>query len=121
MHFGRVLTFVCLCSIAVPAFSIVTVSSPSNGNTSISPVPFIATGSSPACSRGVAAMGIYTAPGVLAYTVKGSRLDTFLNMNSGTYNVTVKQWDKCGWATGTKVGLTVNGTTTKKYVFSDLQ
>jgi len=121
MHFGLLLTFVCLCLFAAPAFSIVNVSSPTNGNTSTSPVHFVATGSSPACSKGVAAMGIYTTPGVLAYTVKGSKLDTFLTMNSGTYNVTVKQWDNCGWATGTKVALTVSGSTGKTYVFSDLQ
>ena len=67
-------------------------------------------------------MGIYTAPNVLAYKVNGSSLDTNLNMNSGTYNVTVKQWDNCGWATGTKVAFTVNGSSSKKaYVFSDLQ
>ena len=66
-------------------------------------------------------MGIYTAPSVLAYKVNGSKLDTFLNMNSGTYNVVVKQWDNCGWATGTNVALTVSGSTSKAIVFSDLQ
>lgn len=67
-------------------------------------------------------MGIYTAPNKLAYTVKGSKLDTSLNMDSGTYNVVVKQWDHCGWATGTNIALTVKGSSTSKtYVFSDLQ
>ena len=122
MHSVRVFALVCLFAFAVPAFSIVTVSSPTTGSTSTSPVHFVATGSSPACSKGVAAMGIYTAPNVLAYKVNGSSLDTNLNMNSGTYNVTVKQWDNCGWATGTKVAFTVNGSSSKKaYVFSDLQ
>ena len=120
MHYGRLLTTVCLCWFALPAFSAVTVSSPSNGSTSTSPVHFVATGSSPACSKGVAAMGVYTAPNVLAYKVNGSQLDTMLPMNSGTYNVVVKQWDNCGWATGTDIALTVNGSS-KQYVFSDLQ
>lgn len=70
-------------------------------------------------------MGIYTAPSQLAYSVKGAKLDTFLPLNSGSYNVTVKQWDNCGWAAGTKVALTVTGssgsTSGKAYVFSDLQ
>ena len=121
MRFCRWFTAVCLFASALPAFSVVTVSSPVSGSTSTSPVHFVATGSSPACSKGVAAMGIYTAPNVLAYTVKGSSLDTNLNLNSGTYNVTIKQWDNCGWATGTKVAFTVNGSSSKAYVFSDLQ
>jgi hypothetical protein len=121
MRFGRWFSFVCLFIIALPAYSSVTVSSPANGTTSTSPVHFVATGSSPACSKGVAAMGIYTAPNHLAYTVKGPNLDTKLTMNSGTYNVTVKQWDHCGWAMGTKVALTVKPSSSKTYVFSDLQ
>src|SRR5216117_2957870 len=110
MRFCRWFALVCLFALALPAFSIVTVSSPATGNTSTSPVHFVAAGSSPACSKGVAAMGIYTAPNVLAYKVNGSNLDTNLNMNSGTYNVVVKQWDNCGWATGTNVALTVSAT-----------
>src|SRR5947208_1161767 len=121
MHSVRVFALVCLFAFAVSAFSIVTVSSPTTGSTSTSPVHFVATGSSPACSKGVAAMGIYTAPNVLAYKVNGSSLDTNLNLNSGTYNVVVKQWDNCGWAAGTNVALTVNGSSSQAYVFSDLQ
>src|SRR5215470_1906740 len=121
MRSCRLLIVVCSFLFTLPVFSAVTVSSPSNGNTLSSPVHFVATGSSPACSKGVAGMGIYTAPYVLAYKVKGSKLDTFLNMNPGAYNVTVKQWDNCGWATGTKVALSVNGSTGKTFVFSDLQ
>jgi len=121
MRFCRWFTAVCLFALALPAFSIVTVSSPGNGSTSTSPVHFVATGSSPACSKGVAAMGIYTAPNVLAYKVNGSSLNTNLNLNSGTHDVTIKQWDNCGWAAGTNVAVTVNGSSSKAYVFSDLQ
>jgi hypothetical protein len=67
-------------------------------------------------------MGIYTTPYQLAYHVNGSNLDTNLNMNPGTYNVVVQQWDNCGWTATANVALTVSGTTTAKtYVFSDLQ
>src|SRR5215470_1765752 len=122
MHFGRLLIIVCLCSFVPSAFSSVTVSSPSNGSTSSSPVHFVATGSSPACANGVAALGIYTSPGVLAYKVNGANLDTNLNMNPGTYDVVVKQWDNCGWATGANLTVIVSGTLPQKtYVFSDLQ
>src|SRR3989442_5394394 len=122
MSVGKLYAVVCLCAVFVlPAFAGVTVSTPGSGATVGSPVHFVATGSSPACSKGVAAMGIYTAPNVLAYKVNGSSLNTNLNLNSGTYNVVVKQWDHCGWAAGTNVALTVNGSSSKAYVFSDLQ
>jgi hypothetical protein len=121
MRFCRWSTVVCLLILALPAFSTVTVSAPTNGATTTSPVHFVATGSSPACSRGVGAMGIYTAPNVLAYKVNGSKLDTQLTLSSGTYNIVVKQWDNCGWSAGANVALTVSGSTSKAIVFSDLQ
>jgi hypothetical protein len=63
---------VCLgATLASPAFANVVVASPNNGATVSSPVQFVATGSSPACNKGVAATGIYTAPGVLAYVTAG--------------------------------------------------
>lgn len=52
-------------------------------------------------------MGIYTAPGVLAYKVNGAQLNTNLNMNSGNYNVVVQEWDNCGWSAKTPIALTV--------------
>jgi hypothetical protein len=54
-------------------------------------------------------MGIYTAPGQLAYTVNGAQLDTYLNMNSGSYNVVVQQWDNCGWSSTAPLSLSVGG------------
>jgi hypothetical protein len=62
----------------------------------VSPVHFVASASAPSCNQGVAAMRIYTAPGVGAYTVSGGSIDTYLKMASGTYNVVVQAWDNCG-------------------------
>ena len=70
MKIGKVYAMVCLsATFTLPASAGVWIRSPTTGATSASPVHFVANASSPACSNGVAAMGIYTAPYVLAYTV----------------------------------------------------
>lgn len=78
---------------------------------SVSPVRFVATGTSPACSKGVASMGIYTAPNKLAYTVQGGSLDTNLSLSAGTYNIAVQEWDHCGWSAKAMLTLTVSAPT----------
>src|SRR5206468_7888928 len=83
-----------------------TVSSPTT-TSATSPVHFVATATSPACSKGVGSMGIYTAPNVLAYSVKGASLDTNLSLSAGTYNVAVAEWDNCGWSSKALVTVTV--------------
>jgi hypothetical protein len=100
--------YVCLfATLATSAFAGVTVTSPSNGAQVQSPVHFVATAQSPDCSKGIAAMGIYTAPYQLAYTVNGSKLDTYLTLSAGTYNTVVQEWDNCGWSASTPVTITV--------------
>jgi hypothetical protein len=121
MNYGKLFVVVCLGVLfALPAVAGVSVSSPSTGATSGSPVHFVASASSPACSKGVASMGIYTAPGKLAYTVNGDSLDTSLSMSNGTYNVVVQEWDNCGWSATVPIALTVSGSGGGK-VFSNLQ
>ena len=88
------------------AFAGVTVTSPINGSTVNSNVTFAASATT-TCSKGIASMGIYPETNQLAYVVKGSQLNTSLNLNPGTYNVTVQEWDNCGSATKTKVAITV--------------
>jgi Divergent InlB B-repeat domain len=85
----------------------VTVSSPMSGATVLSPVQFTAASSSPGCAKGVSAMGIYTAPGVLAYKVSGANLSTALTLSPGTYNTVVQEWDGCGAAAKTPVQIVV--------------
>lgn len=105
MKSGKLL--VCLCALALPAFAGVTVNSPSNGATVGSPVHFVASASSPACSKGVSAVGIYTSPGVLAYVVNGSSLDTYVSMAGGTQYPVVQEWDNCGWSATTQITINV--------------
>ena len=71
------------------------------------------------CSKGISAMGIYTAPFVLAYHVSGSSIDTNLTLNAGTYNTVVTEWDNCGGASSMPVTITVNSGGGS--VFSSLQ
>jgi len=52
-------------------------------------------------------MGIYTAPGVLAYVQNGAALDTLLPLAAGTYNTVVQAWDKCGGALKAPATITV--------------
>jgi hypothetical protein len=85
----------------------VTVSSPASGATVSSPVQFTATASSPACAKGVSAMGIYTAAGKLAYKVSGAKLNTTLSLSPGTYNTEVQEWDNCDGAAKTLVKIVV--------------
>ncbi|HZR66898.1 MAG TPA: hypothetical protein VFA85_17285 [Terriglobales bacterium] len=121
MTVGKLQLVVCLSVITVPAFAGVTVTSPTSGSSS-SPVHFVASASSPGCSKGVAAVGIYTAPGVLAYKVNGSKLDTMLNMGNGTYNVVVQEWDNCNGYAKAPFTLKVSGSTSGTgKVFSNLQ
>jgi major membrane immunogen (membrane-anchored lipoprotein) len=86
----------------------VNVTAPANNANVSSQVQYIATASSP-CSKGVSAMGIYTAPGVLAYTIGGASLNTTLTLNSGSYNTTVQEWDNCGGSASTPISIQVGG------------
>ena len=95
----------------------VQVSAPANNGTVGSPVNFKATATS-TCSLGVASMGIYTAPGQLAYTSAGSSLNTNLTLSAGTYNTVVQEWDYCGGSATTPIKITVNS---GNQVFSNIQ
>src|SRR5580704_1411678 len=105
-----VLMILCLSALSTPAaFAGVNVTSPANGATLQGPVPYVASATTPSCSKGVGSMGIYTAPGVLAYVVNGSSMNTTLSLNPGTYNTVVEEWDNCGGAGTTPITITVSG------------
>ena len=103
-------TLLCTLALSVCAYAGVSVSSPGNNATSASPVHFVASATT-TCSKGVAAMGIYTAPYVLAYSVNGASLNTYLTLSAGTYNTEVQEWDNCGGASKTPITVQVSGTT----------
>ena len=60
-------------------------------------------------------MGVYTAPGHLAYASNGASLNGNLPLNPGTYNAVVEEWDNCGGAATSPVTITVGN------AFSNLQ
>jgi len=97
----------------------VTVSAPQNNSTVSSTVQYVASAIS-SCAGGVASMGIYTAPGQLAYTVQGAKLNTELTLSPGVYSTVVQEWDKCGGAATTPVTITVGGGSTTSGTFTNL-
>ena len=93
-------------ALATASFAGVTVSSPTTGSTSTSPVHFVASATS---TNPVTAMRIYV-DNVSVYLISASKLDTSVAMASGTHNVVVQAWDSTGAVFKTPLTLTVNGT-----------
>ena len=86
----------------------VQVTAPKNNASVATQVQFVANSNS-GCPKGVASMGIYTAPGVLAYHSQGGSLNTLLTLNPGTYHTVVQEWDQCGGSAATPVTINVGG------------
>ena len=96
--------------LATSALATVNVSSPGNGATLGSPVAYVATATTSTCSQGVASMGIYV-DGQLVYVVNGASMNTTWPLAAGSYSTVVEEWDRCGGATYTTLGITVAGQT----------
>lgn len=97
---------------ATSAFAGVYVSAPTNNSTVATSVQYVATATT-SCSKGVSAMGIYTAPGKLVYTVSGAKLNHSITLNANTtYYTTVQEWDNCGGSSTAAVTIHVGGGTT---------
>jgi len=95
---------------AAPALANVTVNSPSNAATVSSPVQFVAIATTGTCSKGVASMGVYVNDKLLVVQ-NGASLNTGVPLSPGQYNTVVEEWDYCGGATFTPVGITVTSQT----------
>jgi 6-phosphogluconolactonase (cycloisomerase 2 family) len=87
----------------------ITVTSPKNDSTSTSPVHFEVTATSSACSKGMSAVRVYSAPGVIAYTSPGGSLNAYLNLNAGTYDTTIVAYDNCGGTANADITVTASG------------
>jgi hypothetical protein len=90
---------------AAPAFATVTVTTPTNGQTTGTSVQFTASGST-GCSKGVASMGIYI-NNVLKYQVGGASLNTTLSLDPGWNGAVIEEWDYCGDASTAAVTIDV--------------
>jgi 6-phosphogluconolactonase (cycloisomerase 2 family) len=53
-------------------------------------------------------MRIYTAPGVIGYTIHANKLNTNLNLKKGSYSTVVQAADKCGGVGKKTVNITVS-------------
>jgi 6-phosphogluconolactonase (cycloisomerase 2 family) len=100
-----------LLSVSALAAPTINLIAPKSGFNSGSPVFYEASATS-SCSKGIAAMRIYTAPGVNAFTVNGAHLETFIKLKPGNYNTVVQAWDNCGGVAKVPVPLTVSSTAT---------
>jgi len=87
----------------------VTVTSPSSGTTSGSPVHVVASAKS-STSYAIDSMIAYVDK-VKVYTVYAAAMDTNLTMTPGTHDLMIKSWDKSGVIQQTDVTVTVNTTT----------
>jgi 6-phosphogluconolactonase (cycloisomerase 2 family) len=92
---------------------VVSVASPTDNSVTGSRVHFVASARSGSCSSGIAAMRIYTAPGVSTYTANTDQIDVELDIAPGSYHAVVQAWDKCGRVGKTPVNITVSGTDLK--------
>jgi hypothetical protein len=90
------------------AVATVSVSAPTNGSSVATTVQYVASATT-SCAAGVSAIGIYSAPGDLAYSTPGNHLNTQLFLNPGTYNTVVQEWDNCGGSSTTPVTIHVSG------------
>ncbi len=88
------------------AFAGVNVAGPPNGAQVGSPVSYSATANT-TCGSGVASMGVYV-DNQLQYVVNGAVLNTQLQINSGSHNTVVEEWDYCGGASFMPVAITVS-------------
>jgi len=91
--------------LATASFAGVTVSSPTAGSTSGSPVHFVASATS---THPITAMRIYV-DNISQYLISASNLDTSLALASGKHNVVVQAWDSTGAVFKTPLTVTVGG------------
>jgi|CZKR01.1.fsa_nt_gi hypothetical protein len=89
------------------ASATINVISPRSGSSSGSAV-FYEASATTSCPQGISAMRIYSAPYVIAYTVGGAHLETFITLKAGSYKTVVQAWDNCGGVTKTPVAITVS-------------
>ena len=89
------------------SFAGVTVSSPTAGSTSGSPVHFVASATS---TNPITAMRIYV-DNVSVYLVSASSLDTSVAIASGSHSVVVQAWDSTGAVFKAPLSITVSSTT----------
>jgi Bacterial Ig domain len=116
---------VVLMALTVSSFAAITMTSPANGSSTISPVHVMAQ-ANPNGAAPIAQIQVYL-DGQVAYQAKSNTVDTYVNAAAGPHTIVVKAWDSAGGqmtqqavvnGTGTGIfvgtpgpGATVNGAT----------
>ena len=116
---------VVLMALTVSSFAAITMTSPANGASTISPVHVMAQ-ANPNGAAPIAQIQVYL-DGQVAYQAKSNTVDTYINAAAGPHTIVVKAWDSAGGqmtqqsvvnGTGTGIfvgtpgpGATVNGAT----------
>ena len=98
-----------LAYFARAANPVVRVTAPANGASVTGPVNYVASATSSSCAQGILAIRIYSAPHVEAFTGAGAKINTYINLQPGTYNTVVQAWDNCGNVGKAFVTITVTG------------
>ena len=112
------MTLLVAAATALPsAAQVVIVSSPANNSQVSSPVHYVASATSPQCSKGISAIRIYIADHVSAYTINSNSLDTLLPLSPGAYKTVVQAWNNCGVVGKTAGNITVTATGLKPVRF----
>ncbi|HXA85350.1 MAG TPA: hypothetical protein VNZ47_09760 [Candidatus Dormibacteraeota bacterium] len=93
-------------TLATASFAGVTVSSPTSGSTSGSPVHFVASATS---ANPITAMRIYV-DSISVYLISASKLDTYVPIAAGGHSVVVQAWDSTGAVFKASLSMTVSGT-----------
>jgi len=93
-------------TLATASFAGVTVSSPTSGSTSGSPVHFVASATS---ANPITAMRIYV-DSISVYLISASKLDTYVAIAAGGHSVVVQAWDSTGAVFKASLSMTVSGT-----------
>ena len=97
------------CSAFANAQLTVKVIAPTSGSPG-SPVYYEAYASNASCNGGISAMRIYSAPGVVAYSTGGNHIETFIDLQPGSYNTEVQARDNCGNVAKQSVAFTTTST-----------
>ena len=84
---------------------------------STTPVHVAASAENSACAGGIAAVRIYPAPGVIAFTSSGATLDAFINLQPGTYGAVAQAWDNCGHVFKTPFTVSSTGGAFGKFLY----
>lgn len=79
------------------------------GKSDSSPVHFAASAQNSACTKGMNAVRIYTAPGTSPYTIPGGSLDAYVALPSKSYAPVIQAWDNCGHVFKSSISLAVSG------------